>query len=814
MTIFDDLRLASRALARTPVFALTAIVTLALGIGANTLIFSLVHGVVLKPLPFKEPGRVVSVTATARHEAVDLPTRISEREFDQWRRSSTALEKIAIYRLNEFTVTGHGEPELAHACLVSEDFFDTLGTAPILGRGFAPEDAERAVLVLSHDTWRHRFGGSDPLGRTLQLDGRPYTIVGVMPHVFAFPSRDAALWVPRRSVPGETNLSRVGRYGMIARLTSGATIDGARAEAAVIWKRLEATNSFSKGGRALVGSLQDAIVGDVRRGLLVLLAAVSAVLLVACVNVGSLCLARGGRRQGELALRSALGASRGRLVRALLAEGIVLVSAGTLVAWALAAALLPATVSIVAPDTPRLADVALDLPVLAFTLAASVLTVLLVGLLPAWRVSRTPFRDLLVGQGGTTTSARTGRLRAALTGVQAAVSILVLVSAVLFVRTLGALLDVESDHAGDSVLTLGVTLPPPAYGNCGAAGSHDANCEARERAFARDVLARVRRLGGVQSAALTTSLPPNTAEMSFTLPVRNQATGGLEAYKFNPVVVAGDYFGALGIGRLRGRVFDSRDAAGSTPVFVVGRDFARRQFGSEDVVGRQMPFGPPDAKGMPTPATVIGVVDDVRYSGLDRPAGGSIYFPYSHQPYSTFYVVVRTTGPHAAVAAALRTTVRAVDPRIPVSHVRTLNQLRHASVADPASRATILGALAAVALLLVGVGLYANSSDMTRQRTFEIGVRMALGADARATVGMLVSAGLAPVGVGLAIGLGAAAALSRFVGSLLFGVQPTDPLTYGTATALLALVAAVAVVGPARRAVRIDPALALKGSAR
>jgi predicted permease len=803
--MFDDLRLALGGFVRAPGFALTAILTLALGIGANTLIFSLVYGVLLKPLPFDAPERLVAVPSVRRTEAGDLPGGASVRAMDEWRETSKTLERPAIYRSVEYTVAGHGDPERADACLVSEGFFDTLGTRPTAGRVLDARDSDAPVAVLSHELWRRRFGTSDPVGRTMRLDGRPYTVVGVMPRGFAFPSPTAALWIPRLSVAGEAKLPGVRRYEMLARLGKDATLDTARAEAAVISARLESSDArFSKGVRASVKRLEDSMVGDVRRGLLVLFAAVGAVLLVACVNVGSLALARGAKRQAELAIRSALGASRGRLVRALVAESLLLVAAGAAAGWVLAGALLPAAVAIVAPDTPRLADVAMDLPVLAFTLAASVLTVLLAGALPAWRMSRVPIRGVLSSQSGQRGPGRTWRLRAGLAGVQAAVSVLVIVGAVLFGRTLGVLLGVEADRGGNAVVTMRVTLPETACE--GSPGGVE--CQ-RLIMFAREALTRVVRLGGVQAAALTTSLPPKTAEMSFTLPVRNRETGAFERYKYQIVVVDGDFFGALGIPCVRGCLFDARDTAGGETVFVVSRDFARRQFGSEDVVGRQLPFGTPDAKGMPTPATLIGVVDDVRYAGLDRPPGGAMYFSYRQKPYATFHLMARTTGSAAALAGRLRATVRELDPEVPMSQPRTLAELRRASVADPASRAVILGSLAALALLLVGVGLYANGSDMTTQRTVEIGVRMALGADGWATVRMLVVSGLAPVGVGLAVGLAAAVALSRVTASLLFGVRPTDPVTYVAAAVLIVAVAAISIAGPARRAVRIDPAAAL-----
>jgi putative ABC transport system permease protein len=412
--MIDELRLALRSPTRTPAFTLTTIVTLALGIGANTAIFSLVYGVLLKPLPFAEPDRLVSVTATRSHNPIELPERTSETAFDEWRDTSRRLEHFAIYRSVEYTITGRGEPEFARACLVSEGFFTTLGTMPLVGRVLGPNDAERTVVVLSHELRRRRFGATDPLGKTVMLDGRPHTIVGVMPPAFIFPARDVVLWVPRRSVPGETKMPGFRAYQMIARLKGGATLDEARVEATVISRRLETWDKFSKGVRASVSSLEDEIVGDVRRGLLVLFAVVGVVLLVACVNVGSLCLARAAARQGNLAVRSALGA----IVRYLLAESIVLVAAGAAAAGLLATWVLAAAVALVAPDTPRLAEIAINLPVLAFTMAVSVVSVLLVGFLPAWRASRVPPGEALsVNAGGARQAARVGSLRVVLVAV-------------------------------------------------------------------------------------------------------------------------------------------------------------------------------------------------------------------------------------------------------------------------------------------------------------------------------------------------------------------------------------------------------------
>jgi predicted permease len=796
--MLTDLRLALRSLAKAPAFTLAAVVTLALGIGANTAIFSIVYSVLLKPLPFAEPDRLVSVIRMRRD--VNLPARTSVTAFDEWRSVSTSLERYALYRDTRYTVAGHGEPEYVKASLVSDGFFATLGTSPQAGRVIGKADAEQPVVVLAWEFMRRRFGAGRAVGSTLVLDGKPHTVVGVMPPAFRFPSRDTAMWLPRLSVAGENRTVELPWYLVIARLKDSATLDQARAEAAVIGERIDARRGAAKDYDTQVRRVEDEMVGDVRAGLLILFAAVGVVLLVACINVGSLCLARAAVRRGDVAVRAALGASRWRLVRHLLAESVVLAAAGAAIGGLLAAWMLSASVRLVAPDTPRLSEVTISLPVLAFTMVVSALSVLLVGLVPAWHASRlSPAEVLSLNAGGARQSARTGRLRFVLIAAETALSTVVLIAALLFARSLGALLSVDSDRPTDHVLAIGLTLPSPAYADAYT------NPVVRDRAVSLvgNVLGRVRRIEGIQSAAVTTSLPPDVAEMSFTLPSRNPATGQPEPYTYNPIIVGGDYFGLLGIAHLRGRLFDVRDTAGAAPVIVIGRDLARRRFGREDVVGEHMPIGPG------APATIVGVVDDVRYQGLHRPAGGALYLPYAQAATPTFYVTVRTAGPPWSVSRQVRDAVRAVDPRVPLAQPTTLSELRHASVAQPESRAVVLGGLAALALVLASVGLYGNSSYTTSQRTFEVGLRMALGAEGGSVVRMLVGGGLMPVALGLAVGLGGGVAVAHVVASLLFNVRPLDPVTFAGVPTLLLLVAVVAITIPALRATRVDPAITL-----
>jgi predicted permease len=783
---------------------MAALLTLALGIGANTAVFSIVYAVLLKPLPFDEPDRLVSVVEARQ----GLPARTSDTSFAAWRDTSKTIEHLAVYREERFTITGVGEPEFATTCPVSDEFFTTLGAPPLAGRVVGPGDRDQPVAVLAYGFWRRRFGpGENALGLTLTLDGRPHTIIGVMPAAFAFPSPDVAAWVPRRAVPGEMRQPGFRQYRLIGRLKDEATLNQARTEAPLIASGLETWDKFSRGVTASVRPLEDEIVGDVRTGLLALLAVAGLVLLLASINVGSLCLARAAARRGDTAVRAALGASRCRLVRHVLAESVVIGAAGALAGVLLAAWAASGIVRVVAPDTPRIAEVAISPAVLAFAIVVSAFSVLVAGLLPAWQAARQSAREPLAEDGGgTRLRVRTGRLRFTLVAVQTTLSTIVLVTALLFARTLNTLLQVESDRPAKDVLTVAVTLPAPAYANC----YRNAACEAREAAFISSVLERLTRVRGVDSAGVSTSLPPHISEMLFTAPVRNPDTGADEPYTVNIVAVGGRYFEALGIRCVQGRLFDERDGANAPAVFVVGRDFARRRFGS-DPLGRQLPFGPPDPQGRPTQATVIGVVDDVRYGGLDKPADGAIYLPYAQAPTGTFYAVVKTSGSPWRVARQVRDEIRAVDPLVPLGQAVTLNQLRHASVAQPEARAILLGCLAALARVLACVGLYGNGSCTTTSRAFEVGVRMALGADRRAVYWLLARSGMAPVALGLAAGLAGAAALSRVVARLLFGVRPIDPFTFAAVPALLLFIAWAAISVPALRATRMNPAATLGG---
>jgi putative ABC transport system permease protein len=588
--VFTDLRLALRSLRRTPAFTLAAVAILALGIGANTAIFSIVFGVLVKPLPFAEPDRLVSVIEVDRARILPPRTVVaSSSTFRQWQAAARSLDQLAIHSGARYTVTGHGEPEYVEASLVSDGFFAMLGTQPAAGRTLCKADAGQPVAVLAWEFKQRRFGAGDALGRTLFFDGRPFTVVGVMSRAFRYPSIETMAWLPRLSWSESKAGGVVVHYRMIGRVRRGATIEQARAEAAAVGRAIDAARGVEGTFEFRLRSLEDEIVGDVRKALLVLFAVVGFVLLVACINVAGLCLARSASRRNNTAVLVALGASRWQLLRYLLAESVLLSAGGAVAGAWLAAALLPLIVRLIAPRTPRLAEVTIGLPVLAFTVVVAALTVLLAGLLPAWHASRvSPSEVLSYNAGAARQTPRTGRLRFTLLTAQTTLSTVVLLAALLFARSLGMLLAVESNRPGDHVLTLGLTLPSPVY----AEPYGDPAATARANAFADSMLDRVRRVRGVDRAGLTTSLPPDVAEMSFTLPQRNRATGKNEAYTFDIVVVGGEYFRVMGIACLRGRLFDEGDKADGPPVIIVSRDFARRRFGREDVVGEHQPIGP------------------------------------------------------------------------------------------------------------------------------------------------------------------------------------------------------------------------------
>jgi putative ABC transport system permease protein len=820
-TLLQDLRYGARMLLKHPGFSLIAIITLALGIGANSAIFSVVNGVLLRPLPYEEPERLVLLTeyATGFGEMT-----LSYPNFTDWRAHNRVFEKIGVYNQQSYNLTGSGEVERLRAAQMSADLFDALRVKAALGRTYTnDEDKPGAalVVVLSHDLWQRRFGGDTSIiGRTLTLSDRSYTVVGVMPQGFSFPNR-REIWVPVGPVSEQEDWRSRGRHpGLfaVARLKPGVTLEQAREDMKLVTAALEKQYPDSNGGHsATITPLLENFVSNIRQALYVLLGAVAFVLLIACANVASLTLARAASRQKELAVRVALGASRGRIVRQMLTESVLLAliggGAGLLIAqWGVAAIL---TVS-PAGAIPRAAEIHLDARVLLFTAAVAILTGIVFGLAPALQASRPDVQETLKE----TARAVTGRhwLRSGMVVAEIALTLVLLVGAGLLVRSFFRLQQVNPGFATESTLSFAMSLPEKNY--------PDAEPDKRINFFAQ-IKEQIQALPGVQSVGLSSGLPlgNNSAQWSFN--IVGQPVLSLQQMPTMEFCVADvGYFETLRIPLLRGRFFNEQDnrahltpekLRGKSPIgqfiaglhsIIIDEEFARRHFPGQDPIGKQVRLG----RDSRDPAlTVVGVVGRVKMEGLrnnsDRVQG---YFPFRQFPMSGMLFTVRTQLPPEQLIASVRRQVQSVDATQPIYDVRTLGQIRAKSVAPERLNLMLLGVFAAIALLLALVGIYGVISWSVTQRTHEIGVRMALGARAGDVLRLVVGQGMKLVGVGVGLGVAGALLLTRLMKALLFEVSATDPLTFASIALLLVGVALAACWIPARRAARVDPLVALR----
>ena len=803
-TLSKDIAYGARTLIKSPGFTAAAILALTLGIGANTAIFSVVNSVLLRPLPYSDPSRLVQLweekPSKGRNE---IPA--SYPNFADWRDQNQVFEHVVAYADWTFNLTGTGEPERIRSSIVSPAFFSTLGIKPVRGRVFLTGEDERGkdlVAVISESLWQRRFG-SDPniVGRSINLDDKSFTVVGVIARGIQAPlqSDQIELWAPVSHGFALTN--RFGHYlNVIARLKPGVTTQQAQTEMKTIASRLQ--QQYPESNKELgvrVVSLGEQIVGNSRTSLLVMLGAVVFVLLIGAANVANMLLARAAARQKEMAIRTALGAGRWRIVRQLLTESMLLSLISGILGLLVAIWGIDLLVALSPTDLPRVKEVTIDLRVLGFTLAVSVLTGILFGLLPALQASRPNLNERLKAGGRSATSGVfRQRLRGVLVVAEIALSLVLLVGAGLLIRSFLRLQSVNPGFNSTNVLTMQLDLSGPKY-----------ETGKQVIAFNQQLLERLKRLPDVQFAS-TRSFVPIASDASFAylqFNVKGRQPDPSEAPVAFYNAVSPDYFQTMMIPQLKGRGFSDRDLRGSENVAIVNATLARRYFG-EDAIGQRISLedNPKEEDWI----TIVGVVGDTKPRELHSQPVAELYMPYAQQPEPGMSLMIRYWSSSTGVAAAVRNEVLALDKDQPVYSIRTLDSVLSESVAGPRFRTLLLGAFACVALILAGVGIYGVIAYGVSQRTQEIGIRMALGARATDVLKLVLKHGMKLILIGVAIGLAGAFALTRLLTTLLFGVTPTDAATFVTVSVGLIIVALFACFIPARRATKVDPLVALR----
>ncbi|MGE0130009.1 MAG: ABC transporter permease [Blastocatellales bacterium] len=808
-TLFQDLRYGARMLMKKPGFTLIAVLTLALGIGANTAIFSVVNAVLISPLPYREPDRLMQFWETNPLKNWTQANVAPANLFD-WQRQNQSFTEIAAYigsdkkgpGLAGLQMDAGGEPERIEGLYVTGNIFSVLGADAMLGRTLAEEETwagKHTVVVLSYGLWQRRFG-ADPkiVGQKIMLSGRAREVVGVMPPGFYFPSKEAELWAPMGW--DRNQLAQIRRphfLRAVGRLKDGVTAEQARAEFNAIAARLEAqypdTNTQMGVG---LGPLKEWIVSDFSLPLIVLLAAVALVLLIACTNVASLLLAGASARAREAAIRAALGAGRWRIVRQLLTESLLLAFAGGALGLLLALWGKDLLVAYSPGDIPRLDEIRLDWRVLGFTLGAMLATTLLTGLAPALQSSKPQLASALKEGGQKGASGPGVRVRSALVVAEIALALVLVVVAGLMIRSFLLLQKVDPGFDSQNLLTLRVGLPGVRYGE-----------DSQMQAFFEQAEARIRSLPGVVAVGSTTVLPLKGYQWTsdFTIDGRPPEDYGREVRHKE---ITPDYFRAMGLPLRRGRFFNGSDQAKSQPVIIINAALARRYFPGEDPVGRRLKFSKPDRQD--TWQTIIGVVGDEKQDSLSAEVKPEIYQSHLQRPQNQMSFVVRTAADPQTLTGAVREQIRALDRSLPVYEIRTMRDALSESLARERFVMLLLLGFAALALTLAAVGVYGVMSYSVTQRTHELGIRLALGAQTRDVLKLVLGQGLKLVSIGVVIGLAGALAAARVLNSMLFGVSATDPATFAGISLLLVVVALLACWIPARRAAKVDPMIALR----
>jgi putative ABC transport system permease protein len=809
-TFAQDIRYGVRMLAKHKAFTAVAVLTLALGIGANTAIFSVVNELLLQPLPYRDADRVVTlweVSPEGRHQ-----NTTSRTNFRAWKNQSTSYEYMAAFTDQRLNLTGNGEPEELSVQFATLEFFKVLGVDPILGRTFVAEDREDGtspVAVLSYGLWQRRFGGQpNVIGQSIELGASKFTVIGVMPPNFQFhikqrsgTGRPAELWtvLPMAIRPGS---NQIGRFlGGVARLKDGVTAEGAATELRTIEARLsDEAPQFNKNFSAEVLPLREQFFGNVRRPLYLMLGAVGFVLLIACANVANLLLSLATSREKEIAVRAALGARRMRIVRQLLTESLLLALLGSALGLGFAWLGIKALMLISPKDLVSFQSVSLNITVLLWTLGVSILTGIIFGLAPALHVSRLNLNDSLKEGGKSESSQASGsrRLRSALVVSEIALAVVLLASAGLLIRSFIRLQQVDRGFNTDNILTMVVRLPDAKYRE-----------DPQVVAFFNQALEKIRQLPTVRSAGMVNFLPLYGglgSSTGFKILGRPEPPPG-QGPGADVRVVDSQYFPTMGIPLLRGRNFTDAELKEPKQKILINEALARTYFASEDPIGQRLDVAMFEK---PTPAEIIGIVGNVRYDSLIDESPPAVYFPHPDLAYSFMTLVVRTDGEPTAIAPAIQREIRTLDPNQPVSDVRTMNQVMSEWVSRSRFNTLLLGLFAGLATLLSAVGIFGVMNYSVALRTRELGLRLAVGAQPRQVLLLVLKQGLLLTIVGVVLGLAAAFALTRLLSGLLFGIGAIDTTTFAAISLFLVVVSLLACYLPARRAMRIDPLSALR----
>jgi putative ABC transport system permease protein len=813
-SLWQDIGYGARTLRKNPAFTAVAVLTLALGIGANTAIFSIVNARLLRPLPYSNPDQIVMVWGTNPFGfGWHGKTGFSALNFLDYQQQNKVFAHLATFNDADFTLTGVDSPERIRGARVTAEFFSVFDVKPMLGRTLLPEDEQAGqdrVVVLGYGFWQRRFA-ADPkiVGQTIRLEATSYTVVGVLPQSFEFSIPEyfgsKELWVPA-IIP--RNEHRGSKYlAVIARLKPGVTLRQAQADLDSITVRLtqEYGTAMGKFGTRLV-PLHEEIVGDTRPVLWLLFGAVGLVLLIACANVANLQLARASTRQKEIAIRSALGASRGRVLQQLLTESMLLAIIGGALGVLLASAGISLLTALGPAGLPPGATIKIDAVVLSYSLGLSLVTGILFGLAPALQSRPTRLGESLKEGGKTSVAGSSGRrLRSLLTISEVALSVILLIGAGLLIRSFVRLLEVNPGFETANILTLRLTLPKYSYPEAPT-----------QAAFYARLIEHVKALPGVIAAGATNDLPPTKGSHSSNISIEGQPPidGSNAALASQQRLASPDYFRVMGIPLIAGRAFSETDTSSAPPVVVVNQTFTRQFFPNENPVGQHLKFG--GAEGPNPWLTIVGVVGDVRAFGLDKQPNSEMYLSTQQQKFLTsnplpqMYLVVRTTGDPNSLAASVLGAVRVLDKDLPLQRAQTMESYLAAFIAERRANMLLLGMFAMVAMILAGVGIYGVISYSVAQRTHEIGLRVALGAQSRNIFTLVVGNGMRLALIGIIIGLGGAVALTRLMATLLFGVKPIDMVTFAAVSVALLIVALAACYVPARRATKVDPLVALR----